>query len=66
MYLLVSVVPSLFILDVVVRGGVAVYLFSLIGTPEWPVLATVTSMWILNFVLPAICGSYYVLKYKRQ
>ncbi|MBT8255865.1 MAG: flippase-like domain-containing protein [Bacteroidia bacterium] len=65
MYLMVSVVPTLFILDVVVRGGVAVYLFSLVGIGEWPILATVTGMWLLNFVLPALWGGYYLITYKK-
>lgn len=64
MYLLVSIVPTIFIFDVVVRGGVAVWLFSLVGISELPVLSTVLSMWILNFVFPSFIGSYYLLTYK--
>lgn len=64
MYLLVSVVPTLFLLDVVVRGGVAVWLFSFAGVSELTVLCTVLAMWLLNFVIPATIGSYYVLTYK--
>ncbi len=66
MYLLVSIIPTLFILDVVVRGGVAVWLFSLAGIPELPVLCTVLTMWLLNFVIPAIWGSFYVLTFKPK
>lgn len=66
MYLLVSLVPSIFIFDVVVRGGVAVWLFSLVGIPEWVILSTVFSMWLLNFVLPAILGSFFVAAYKHD
>ena len=66
MYLLVSVVPTLFIFDVVVRGGVAVWLFGLAGVTEWPVLYTVFSMWLLNFVLPAVWGSYYVITHRKK
>lgn len=63
MYFLVSIVPTIFIFDVVVRGGVAVWLFSYAGVSEFIVLSTVLAMWILNFVLPAILGAYYVLTY---
>ena len=63
-YLLVSIVPTIFLMDVVVRSGVAVWLFSYAGVPELPVLSTVLSMWILNFVLPAIVGSFFVLSYQ--
>jgi hypothetical protein len=64
MYLLVSLLPSIFIFDVVIRGGVAVWLFSLAGVSELPVLCTVLGMWLLNFVFPAIWGSFYVVSYK--
>tara|TARA_R100000935_G_scaffold27288_2_gene47469 strand:- start:46896 stop:47846 length:951 start_codon:yes stop_codon:yes gene_type:complete len=64
MYLLVSVIPSFFVLDVVIRGGVGVWLFSFLGVPEIVVLSTVFMMWILNTVLPAILGSYFVLTFK--
>ena len=66
MYLLVSIVPTIFIFDVVVRGGISVWLFSLAGISELPVLSTVLSMWILNFVIPSIFGSYYLLTYKPK
>jgi len=66
MYLLVSIVPTLFLFDVVIRGGVAVWLFGMANIPEWPVLATVFCMWMLNFVLPALWGSFYVLTHKRS
>lgn len=66
MYLLVSIIPTIFIFDVIVRGGIAVWLFSLAGVPELTVLCTVLAMWILNFVLPAIAGGYYLLTYKNS
>ena len=64
MYLLVSIMPSIFIFDVVIRGGVAVWLFSFAGVSDLTVLSTVLVMWILNFVLPSIIGSYFVLAYQ--
>ncbi|GEQ84519.1 hypothetical protein ULMS_00270 [Patiriisocius marinistellae] len=65
MYLLVSILPSVFIFDVVVRGGVAVWLFSIIGVDEVIVLATVLAMWVLNTIIPAVLGSYFVARYKH-
>lgn len=63
MYLLSSIIPSIFIFDVVIKGGVAVYLFSIIGINELTVLCIITLMWMLNFVLPSVFGSYYVLNF---
>lgn len=63
MYLITSVLPSIFIFDVVIKGSVAVYLFSLAGINDLTILSVVTLMWVLNFVFPSIIGSYYVLNY---
>jgi hypothetical protein len=64
MYLFVSVIPTIFIFDLAVRGGVAIWLFSLVGVSEMAILSTVLAMWVLNFVFPAIWGSFYVVNYK--
>lgn len=64
MYLLASVIPSIFVFDIVIKGSVAVYLFAMIGVNELSSLSAVTTMWILNFVIPSTIGSYYVLHFK--
>lgn len=64
MYLLSSILPTIFIFDVVVKGGVALWLFSLTGMPELIILSTIFAMWLLNFVIPAAIGSIYVVGYK--
>lgn len=64
MYLFTSIMPSIFIFDVVVKGSVAVYLFTFIGANTATVLSIVTLMWLFNFVLPSILGSYHVLNFK--
>lgn len=64
MYLLVSIIPTLFIFDVVIKGSVAVYLFEFLGINELVVLSVITIMWIFNFVLPSLIGSYFVIQFK--
>ncbi|MFS4483684.1 lysylphosphatidylglycerol synthase domain-containing protein [Hyunsoonleella sp. 2307UL5-6] len=64
MYLITSILPSIFIFDVVIKGSVAVYLFSLLGINDLIILSTITIMWLLNFVIPSIFGSFYVLNFK--
>ncbi len=64
MYLFASIIPSIFIFDVVVKGSVAVYLFTFIDVNAMTVLCIVTLMWLFNFVLPSILGSYHVLNFK--
>ncbi|MGY0391602.1 hypothetical protein ACW5R3_03435 [Bizionia sp. KMM 8389] len=65
MYLLTSIIPSIFIFDVVIKGSFAVYLFSFLEIPALTVLSTVTLMWLLNVVLPSIVGSVYIIKFKQ-
>ncbi|APY10578.1 hypothetical protein BWZ22_04705 [Seonamhaeicola sp. S2-3] len=63
MYFLSSVIPSIFIFDVVIKGSIAIYLFALIQINELTILSITTIMWLLNFVLPSIFGSYFVLNF---
>lgn len=64
MYLITSIIPSVFIFDVVIKGSVAVYLFAFIGVNEITILTVVMLMWLLNFVIPSVIGSYYVIRFK--
>lgn len=64
MYFITSIIPSLFIFDVVIKGSVAVYLFAFIGVNEITILTIVMLMWIFNFVLPSVIGSYFVIGFK--
>ncbi len=63
MYLLASIIPTIFIFDVVIKSSVAVYLFSIVGVNDFTTLSIVTLMWLLNFVIPSVFGSYYVLNF---
>ena len=62
-YLLASIIPSIFIFDVIIKGSIAVYLCSYIPINEITILSIITIMWLLNFVLPSIFGSYYILNF---
>ena len=64
MYFLASIVPSISIFDVVIKGSVAVFLFGFVDVNEHTILSITTVMWLLNFVIPSIFGSYYVLNFK--
>ena len=64
MYLFTSLIPTIFIFDVVVKGGVALWLFSLAGVPDIAVISTVMVMWLLNYLGPSLIGSFFVVTYK--
>jgi hypothetical protein len=62
-YFIVSIIPTIFILDIVVKGSVALFLFDIVSVNTLTVLSIITLMWILNFVIPSIIGSAFVLSY---
>ncbi|WP_299778106.1 hypothetical protein [uncultured Formosa sp.] len=66
MYLLASILPSVFIFDVVLKGSIAVYLFSFFNINETIVLSCITLMWLFNMVLPSGIGSFYIMNFKLQ
>ena len=66
MYLIISLVPTIAILDIAVKGSLAIWLFTLIGISEISVLCTVLLMWILNTMFPAIVGSFFVANFKTS
>lgn len=65
MYFLASITPSISIFDVVIKGSIAVFLFGYVDINELTVLSSITLMWLLNFVIPSIFGSYFVFNFKR-
>jgi hypothetical protein len=64
MYFLASIVPTISIFDVVIKGSVAVFLFGYVEVNELTILSIVALMWLLNFVIPSVFGSYFVLNFK--
>lgn len=63
-YLFISVVPSVFVFDIAVRGGLGVFFFGLIDVPASSVVLTATFMWLANAGLPALIGNIFVARYK--
>jgi len=63
-YLIASIIPMLSLFDLLLKGSVAIWVFSFYTVNPLIILSTTTLMWILNFVLPAIVGSYFVLTFK--
>lgn len=59
-----SALPSLDLLDIGVRNGTAAYLFSYITNQQLAVMAAVSSIWLINLIIPAILGSVFVFNLK--
>ncbi len=64
MYIIASIIPSLPMFDWLIKGSVAVFIFSFVPINELIIVSITLLMWLLNFALPAIIGSYFVLNFK--
>ncbi len=60
-YLVSSILPIFTLFDFVIKGSIAVFLFSKYGVNETIVLASTTVMWFLNFIFPAIIGIFMMI-----
>jgi len=63
-YFIASIIPGLAIFDWVIKGSVAVFIFGLIDANPLTIVTITTFMWLLNFAVPALLGSIFVLNYK--
>ena len=66
MYLIASIIPMLSLFDVLIKGSVAIVIFKLFYVEETLILAIILLMWIFNFVIQSIVGSYFVLTFKTE
>lgn len=57
-----STLPSLDLFDIGVRSVTASYFFSYITGHQVAVIACTASIWLINIIIPAILGSYFVFK----
>lgn len=60
-YLLSSLVPTVMLTELGVRGSAAIALLAPLGASEGPVLLATTVLWSVNVVLPALAGSVVLL-----
>lgn len=66
LYLMSSFIPMLSLFDAVLKGSIAVFIFTFLEVDVLTVLSITTLMWLLNFVIPAIIGSYFVLTFNPK
>lgn len=64
MYFIATLLPVMSLFDFLIKGSVAIYLFGYLGVDQRLMLSISILMWLLNFVLPAVLGSYFVLVFK--
>ncbi len=64
LFFIQSALPSLDLLDIGVRSVTATYFFAFITDQEIAVMAATALIWLVNLIIPAILGSFFVFKLK--
>jgi len=59
--LVMTIVPSIALAELGVRGKVSIALFSLLTNNTLGVIATAASIWLINLIVPALAGSLLIL-----
>ena len=60
----ISIIPTIAITEIGVRGSLAIYFFGLISSNNIGILTATFSLWIVNLVLPALIGIIFVYNLK--
>tara|TARA_B100000214_G_scaffold132042_1_gene93893 strand:- start:791 stop:1768 length:978 start_codon:yes stop_codon:yes gene_type:complete len=68
MLFVISIIPTIAITEITVRGSVAIFLFSLVSSNTLGILSATFVMWVINLLLPALLGtiSIFSLKFFRK
>ncbi len=59
-----SVVPSFLLLEIGLRGASALWFFTLFSSNVTGILLAAYSLWMINMLLPAFAGLYFIYKVK--
>jgi len=64
----ISVIPTIAISEIGVRGSVALYLFSFVSLNAVGILSATFLLWVINLLVPAIIGTLFIftLKFFRK
>jgi uncharacterized membrane protein YbhN (UPF0104 family) len=68
MLFIISIIPTIAISEIGIRGSVSVYLFGLVSANTLGILSATFVLWAINLLLPAIIGAFFVftLKFFRK
>jgi hypothetical protein len=64
LYLVMAIVPSFAIADLGIRGKFSTELLSLYSTNIIGILGTTFGIWFINLFIPALAGSYFIIRKK--
>lgn len=62
-YLTQTIIPTFAVIELLTRGNIAVFFFKYYGISGFVSLAASSSMWLLNLILPAILGYFFIIRF---
>ena len=63
-YMLITIIPSYILIDMGIRGTVALLLFASIGISEPLIVGAIFAQWFSNVVFPTLLGTFVLLRYR--
>ena len=60
MLFVISIIPTIAITEIGVRGSVAIFLFGLLSANTVGILSATFVMWVINLLLPALIGTAFI------
>ena len=64
MLFVISVIPTIAITEIGVRGSVALFLFGLVSANAVGILSATFVMWVINLLFPALIGTIFIFSLK--
>ena len=64
MLLVISIIPTVAITEIGIRGSVALFLFGLVSVNSVGILSATFVMWVINLLLPALIGTIFIFSLK--
>ena len=64
MLLVISIIPTIAITEIGIRGSVALFLFGLVSINAIGILSATFVMWFINLLLPALVGTIFIFSLK--
>lgn len=63
-FLLITLTPTIAIAEIGVRGSVALFVFGIFSNNVVGILSSTFILWIINLIIPAIIGSFFIFSLK--
>ena len=60
MFFIISIIPSIAIAEIGVRGSVAIFLFGLVSVNKIGIISATFTLWVINLLIPTLIGVIFI------